>query len=170
MLLTAICWHCTIILKAECRNVFLVPTHPGCPRHSHKKFPGNRPRVSSKRRQNMLYIFFCHQYNAAIWIHAAMIWTMFETADINQCAGAYTCEKFMNFCKGVLQAPKKLPREAVFWAGCLLPAHSSDSTISGDTNHFWGLADIPRMCLLYVSFDRGCTVWALWLQNTCISS
>jgi len=39
---------------------------------------------------------------------------MFETADINQCAGAYTCEKFMNFCKGVLQAPKKTaPRSGI---------------------------------------------------------
>jgi len=70
--------------------------------------------------------------------------------------------KISKFLRRGFASLKKLLPEAVFWVGCLLPAHSSNVTISGDRNHFRGLVDIPRMCLLYASFDRGCTVWALW--------
>ena len=53
---------------------------------------------------------FCHQYNVAFQtLNPALILTVFGTSDLNWCAGVYTCEKFPNFCIGVLQAPKKLP-------------------------------------------------------------
>jgi len=84
---------------------------------------------------------------------------MFETTDVNQCPGAYTCEKFLNFCIGVLQAPKKLAPEAVFWVGCLLPAYSSNGTILGDRNHL--PSRHPKDVPFYASFDGGCMVWVL---------
>ena len=49
--------------------------------------------------------------------HLSPISTVFETTDVNRCAGAYTREKFPNFCVGVLQAPKKLRRERYFGLG-----------------------------------------------------
>jgi len=68
--------------------------------------------------------------------YSAPISIMFETTDTNWCAGAYTHEKFPNFHVGVLQTPKKLPYEAVFWVGCLLSEYNSNGTISGNRNHF----------------------------------
>jgi len=90
--------------------------------------------------------------------YSAPISTVFETTDVNRCAGPYTREKFPNFCIGVLQAPKNCPGRGIL-GGCLLSAYSSSSTISGDRNHFGGCRQFPRMCLLYVSFDGGCTQW-----------
>jgi len=49
----------------------------------------------------------------------APISTMFETTDINWCAGVYTGQKLPNFRVGVLQA-LELPPEAVFWSGVLV--------------------------------------------------
>jgi len=83
--------------------------------------------------------------------YPALISTISERTDKNWCPRAYVCEKFLNFCKGVLQAPKKLTMEAVFWVGCLLSAYSSNGTILHDRNHF-GCA------FLYVSCDGGCAV------------
>ena len=88
---------------------------------------------------------------------------MFEPADVHWRAGAYTREKFPNFCVGVLQAPKKLPQEAVFWVGCLLPGYSSKSILGGvlatrvqlkqhdfgRQESLRGLVYIPKICFLY---------------------
>jgi len=41
--------------------------------------------------------------------YSALISTMFETTEVNRCAGTYTREKFPNFFVGVLQAPKTAP-------------------------------------------------------------
>jgi len=39
---------------------------------------------------------------------------MFETIDVNRCAGAYTGEKFPNFCVEVLQASKNCSQKQYF--------------------------------------------------------
>jgi len=60
---------------------------------------------------------------------------MFETADGNGYSGAYIHEKFLH--RG-FASPKRLPPDAVFLLGCLLPAYSSNGTIVGDRKHFVG--------------------------------
>jgi len=71
--------------------------------------------------------------------YLAPISTMFETTDVNRCAGAYISEKFLNFCVGVLQI-QKLPRKRYFgW----VPEYSSNGTISGDKNASRHPKDVP---------------------------
>jgi len=70
-----------------------------------KKIAGSRPQMAPKS-----VFLFCHQYNVAFQtLNPAPILTVFGTSDLNWCAGVYTCEKFPNFCIGVLQAPKNCP-------------------------------------------------------------
>ena len=46
-----------------------------------------------------------------------------------------------------------------FWVGCLYPAYRSNDTIAGNGSYFnQGLANIPKIFLLYLSFDGGHTV------------
>jgi len=84
---------------------------------------------------------------------------MFETTDVNQCPGAYTCEKFLNFCIGVLQAPKNWPQKLYFgWGACY--QHTAQ------TAQFWVTGIIspsrhPKDVPFYASFDGGCMVWVL---------
>jgi len=80
---------------------------------------------------------------------------MFETTYV--CAEAYTREKLPNFSVGVLQAPKTAhgTPEAGFWVGCLLPAYSLNGTIFGGQSI---KQSQKHTCLLYASFDGGCTV------------
>jgi len=89
--------------------------------------------------------------------YSALISTMFETTEVNRCAGIYTREKFPNFFVGVLHAPKTAP-SGVHVTSIQLKQHN----IFGWQESFRGLVDIPRMCLVCVSFDGGCTVWVLW--------
>ena len=46
--------------------------------------------------------------------YPALMLTMFETVDMNRCAGAYTGEKFPNFCVEVLQASKNCSQKQYF--------------------------------------------------------
>ena len=39
------------------------------------------------------------------------------TTDVNRCVRAHTCEKFPNFCTGILQAPKNCLWKWYFWYG-----------------------------------------------------
>jgi len=51
--------------------------------------------------------------------YSAPISTVFETADMNRCAGVCILEKFWNFCIGGLQAPKNCPQKRYFrWSAC----------------------------------------------------
>ena len=57
-------------------------------------------------------------------------------------------KKFPNFCTGVFPRPKT----------------AEMGTVEGDSlliEPCLQVVDIPRMCLLYVSFGGGRTVWAL---------
>jgi len=54
-------------------------------------------------------VFFCHKTSVVFWpsiLHRCR--PFFETKDVNHCALTHTSEKLMNFCTGVIQAPKQL--------------------------------------------------------------
>ena len=103
------------------------------------------------------FVFFLSPIQRGLsGIYPALIKTMFQTTDVNRCSGGYIREKLLNFCIGVLQAPKKLPPEALFWVGCLLPVYSSNGTIFWWQTSFRGLVNIPRTRVLMgdVHFGR----------------
>ena len=84
---------------------------------------------------------------------------MFEITVTSRCPGAFTCEKFPNFCIVVLQAPKNCPWKRYFGLVCLLPAYNSNGTFSGDGNHFKGL-----------STSQGCAFWTLTFDLLTLNS
>ena len=99
--------------------------------------------------------------------YSAPISTVFETTDVNRCAGPYTREKFPNFCIGVLQAPKNCPGRGILGGVLVI-------SVQLKQHNFVGCRQFPRMCLLYpiystISGDRnhfgavdnsqGCAFW-----------
>jgi len=119
---------------------------------------GKLPQGFHQLAPERCFVFFLSPIQHGLsYTYSALISTMFETTEVNRCAGTYTHEKFPNFFVGVLQAPKTAP-SGVHVTSIQLKQHN----IFGWQESFRGLVDIPRMCLVCVSFDGGCTVWVLW--------
>ena len=122
---------------------------------------GNCPEGSSKQHQNTFCFFVSSIQHGLSDTYPVLISTVFETTGMNLCARAYTCDKFPNFCIGVLQDPKNCPQKHYFgWGACY--QHTPEIAHFGQSVSFRGLVDILRVCLFYVSFDGRCTVWVLW--------
>ena len=67
-----------------------------------------------------------------------------------------------NFHVWVLQALKNCPRKRYFaWGGVLVITVQLKQHNFRQQKSFRGLVDIPRMCIMYMSFDGGYTIWAL---------
>ena len=99
--------------------------------HTHIKFPQGFREIAP----NVFCFLLSPIQRGLSDTYHALTATTFDTTDMDWGAGAYTYEKFPNFCVGVLQ-DKKMPPEAVFWVECLLLAYSSNGTILSDRNHF----------------------------------
>jgi len=129
--------------------------------HSHKKNCGNHPQGFHQTALKRILFFFLSLIQRGLSnAYPTPILTMFERTDVNQCATAYTREKFPKFYVGVLQAPENCLHKRYFgWGACY--------HCKAQMARFWaiesfrGLVNIPRMYRLYVRFDGECTVWAL---------
>jgi len=77
---------------------------------------------------------------------------MFEITDVNQCVGEYIGEKFLP-----PPPPKKTATGSVILGRVLVTSVQLKRYHFRRLESFWGLVKIPRMCLLFVSFDHG--VW-----------
>jgi len=116
------------------------------------------------RRKKLLETNTAKTYFVFLWpikgslsdTYPAPIPMVFELTDVNRCVGAYTHEKFPNFCVGVLHALQKLPQKQYFGLGACYQ-HTAKAA------QFWaieGLADIPSRSAFCSWW--GCAVWALW--------
>jgi len=91
--------------------------------------------------------------------YPAPISTIFNTKDV--CPHAYTDEKFPNFCGG-FPGPKTAKMgnfDGVLVRGVQLKRHNFGFRAMGIISG--AIVNILRMCLLYLSFGGGRTVWAL---------
>jgi len=77
--------------------------------HSRKKNGRNRPRGSAPGYQNVFYFLLSRQRGLSA-TYLAPISTIFEIADVNRFAHAYTGEKFSNFCTGNFPGPQNSPK------------------------------------------------------------
>ena len=108
----------------------------------------------------MCFIFFYHQYNAdflAFILHRFLA----LKKDVNRCARMRKpLKNFRISAQGFHRSQKQLKMgafEGVFVIGVQLKRHNSGQCLSR-----WGLyVDTPRICLSWVSFGEGRTVWAL---------
>jgi len=86
----------------------------------------------------------------------ASISTIFETKDVNRCPHAYTSKKFQGF-------PRSKTAEMGTVDGAVFVIKVQLNFLRWES--FQGLVDIPRMCLLCVSFAGKCTVLAMSPQK-----
>ena len=115
-------------------------------------------RVSAPGCQNVL--FFVIKTTRPFGHLSCTDFDHFETTDVNRFAHAYTGEKFTNFCAWGFPGPKTA-QNTVLQGGVLVIELQLKRHNCGRWGSFRGLVDIQRMCLLYVSFAGGRTVWAL---------
>ena len=120
---------------------------------THKKLGKITTRVLPKGANCQNVFFFCQ----------APISTVFKIKDVNRCVHVCTSEKFPNFCAGVFQASKT--GKMGNFEGVLVCRVWHKRQNFGQWELFSGLVNIPRLWLLYTSFGKECTVWALWVPK-----
>jgi len=126
--------------------------------HSHKKNWGNRPRGSASGCQNV-FCFLLSSQRGLSATYPAPISTIFETIDVNHFPHAYAVEKNPISAQGVFQVPKTAQNTALYRVG--VGDRAAAQTAQWRWESFRELVDILRMCLLYMSFGGGRTIWAL---------
>ena len=107
--------------------------------------------------KRVLFFFLSPIQRGLSGIYPALIKTMFQTTDVNRCPGGYIREKLLNFCIGVLQAPKKTAPRSAILGGMLVTSVQLKRNNFLVTEIISGASQHPKD----VSFDGGCTLWAL---------
>jgi len=108
------------------------------------------PRVPPNSTKTHFVFFVSPIQHGLSDTYPVLISTVFETTGMNLCARAYTCDKFPNFCIGVLQDPKNCPQKHYFgWGACY--QHTPEITHFGQSISFRGLVDrhlkgVPFLC------------------------
>ena len=128
--------------------------------HSHTKNVRNRPRGSAPECQNVFYYFLLSRQRGLSATYPAPISTIFETTDVNRFAHAYVGEKFSNFGAGNFPDPKT-SQNTVLSGGVFVIELQLKRHNCGRYESIKGLMDIPRMCILYLSFGGGHMVCSL---------
>ena len=125
----------------------------------HTKNRGDSPQGWMPKR-----VLFLSQYNAdfrSLILHR--FWPLLKQKTWIGVRMRTVVKNFRISVQRILQVPKQLK----FWVllrGCLWWGYNSNGTIS--SNRIRGaIVDIPSMCLLWVSFGGGRTVWALYVHE-----
>jgi len=93
--------------------------------------------------------------------YPAPILTIFETTDVNRFCLRTPVKNFPISAQGIFQVPKTAQNTVLYWWGVCDRAAAQTAQLWAMGIISGGVVDIPRMCLLYVTFVGGRTVWAL---------
>jgi len=118
------------------------------------------PVVPPKGAKTCFFLFSMQRGPSATY--PAPISTIFEIKDVNWFLHTYTGENFFRILHGVSTFQKQLRWIlSRVWTGVFVCELQLKRQNFGRRESFLWLVNIPRMCLLYVSFGGGRTVWAI---------